>query len=103
MPDISFIFEIHQPFRINRRFYRDLLEHERIQSEDLFNLYFDSNLNRDIFARISKQCYLPANNVILNSIDQQKGEKRPFKVAYSISGAFIEQCEKWNKDVLIGV
>ena len=100
MPDISFIFEVHQPFRINRRFYQELLGSERTRTEDLFDLYFDSKLNKDIFTRISEQCYLPANNAILNSIDKQKREKRPFKVAYSISGSFIEQCEKWNKDIL---
>ncbi len=100
MPDICFIFEVHQPFRLDRNFHANLLARGSLEKGDLFELYFDSKVNRAVFDRIAKECYLPANEVILNNIDRFKGEKKGFKVAYSLSGVFVEQCERWNKDLL---
>jgi len=99
MTDICLIFEVHQPFRLNRRFHLDLVTRSGAET-DLFNLYFDRRLNKEVFDRIARGCYLPANDVILNQIDQFKKEKKRFKVAYSLSGVFIEQCEMWNQDVI---
>jgi len=94
------IFEVHQPFRLNRDFPRDLLVHLGSgKREDLFKLYFDENLNKKIFDRIARECYLPANEVILEQIDEFKRRSKRFKVAYSLSGVFLEQCEMWNQDV----
>ncbi|MDH5439322.1 MAG: alpha-amylase [Candidatus Bathyarchaeota archaeon] len=99
MTDICLIFEVHQPFRINRRFHFDLVTSPGAGT-DLFELYFDGRLNKEVFDRIARGCYLPANEVILNQIEQFKKEKKRFKVAYSLSGVFIEQCEMWNQDVI---
>jgi len=100
MTDICLIFEVHQPFRLNRNFPLDLLKHLRLgKEEDLFKLYFDNDLNKKIFDRIAKECYLPANEIILNQIDKFKRGNKRFKVAYSLSGVFLEQCEMWNQDV----
>jgi alpha-amylase len=68
--------------------------------EELFELYFDSKMNRAVFNRIAEECYLPANEIILNNIDRFKREKKSFRIAYSLSGVFVEQCERWNPDVL---
>jgi len=100
MTDICFMFEVHQPFRLNRDFQIDLLTSQRIGKEDLFELYFDSKMNRQIFDRVARECYLPANEIILNQIGRSKKGKKKFKVAYSLSGIFVEQCERWNQDVL---
>lgn len=74
--------------------------YQRITKEGLFNYYFDQNGDREIFERASKKCYLPTNRILLNLIDQHKHEKKKVKVAFSLSGVFLEQCELFNKDVL---
>jgi alpha-amylase len=100
MIDICFIFEVHQPFRLNRNFSSDLLSHKSVGKEDLFDIYFDNELNRHVFERAARKCYYPTNNVILQQIDRFKRDTKKFKVAYSISGVFIEQCERWNPNLL---
>lgn len=100
MIDICFMFEIHQPFRLNRNFSSDLLSHKSVSKEDLFDIYFDNDLNRHVFERAARKCYYPTNSVILQQIDRFKRDTKKFKVAYSISGVFIEQCEKWNPNLL---
>jgi len=71
-----------------------------VGKRDLFDLYFDHTLNREVFERAARKCYFPANGIILEQIDRFKHEVKQFKVAYSISGVFIEQCERWNPDLI---
>ncbi len=104
MTDIVFMFEVHQPYRISREF-RDKLgeliaREGRVTPEALEDIYFDNNLNRFVFERAARRCYLPANEVILNEIDRYRYENRKFKVSYSISGVFLEQAEKWMPEVI---
>ncbi len=100
MTDICFIFEVHQPFRLNRNFHQDLLSSPSVSKKDLFSLYFDDELNRYIFDRVAEKCYLPANNIILEQINRYRGHAKEFKVAYGVSGVFLEQCRLWNQDLL---
>jgi alpha-amylase len=72
----------------------------QVQVKDLFDLYFDHTLNREVMERAARKCYLPANNIILEQIDRFKHESKKFKVAYSITGVFIEQCERWVPDLI---
>lgn len=69
-------------------------------SEELFDYYFWSELDRKIFERIAEKCYLPANEIILKKIDEFKHTNKPFKVSFSISGVFLEQCKRFNPDVI---
>jgi len=98
--DICLIFEVHQPFRLNRNFHASLLERPQVKKSDLFDLYFDQTLNKHVFERAARKCYFPANNIILEQIDRFKHELKQFKVAYSLTGVFVEQCERWNPDLL---
>ncbi len=100
MTDICLMFEVHQPFRLNRNFHSDLLARGSVTKEDLFDLYFDHRLDRYIFNRAARKCYFPSNNAILEQIDRYRGGRKQFKVTYGISGVFIEQCERWNPDLL---
>ncbi len=85
MTYISLSFEVHQPYRLNREFpYQG-------------GGYFDEKLNRSTFNKISEKCYYPATETILNRLDEHKNE---FKVAFSISGVFLEQCEMYDPDLL---
>ncbi|MDY6964862.1 MAG: glycoside hydrolase family 57 protein [Halobacteriota archaeon] len=99
MLDVSLCFELHQPFRIDKK-----LVHKRIprtvKVEDLFDLYFDDESNRSIFKKISEKCYYPTTEIILNEIERHKKDKKRFKVAFSVSGIFIEQCERYDPGLL---
>ncbi len=100
MTDVCLMFEVHQPFRLNRNFHSDLLAKGKVTKKDLFNLYFDHRLNRYVFERAARKCYFPANSIILEQIEQCKKERKQFKVAYGISGVFLEQCEQWSPDLI---
>jgi alpha-amylase len=97
--DISLCFEVHQPLRLNKNFFWDSSPLKEVVP-NLREFYFDDFENRRIFERISDKCYLPANQVILESIRMHEGSDRPFKVAYSFSGVFLEQCSAYRPDVL---
>ncbi len=98
MPDVCFGFEVHQPFRILKDFNEDLSKGKK--AEELFEIYFDNEWNRDILKRVARKCYIPANEIVLKNIDKFKKEKKKFKVAYSISGVLIEQLERWAPEAL---
>ncbi len=98
--DICLIFEVHQPLRLNRNFHSDLLDRPLVGKEDLFDAYFDYDLNRHVFERAARKCYFPANNAILEQIDRTKHSQKRFRVAYGLSGVFVEQCERWNPGLL---
>ena len=100
MPDVCLIFEVHQPFRLSRNFHANLLARPQVRKSDLFDMYFDHTLNREVFERATRKCYFPANSIILEQIDHFKHEWKQFKVAYSLTGIFIEQCERWNPDLI---
>ncbi|MEM2500637.1 MAG: DUF5752 family protein [Candidatus Bathyarchaeia archaeon] len=100
LTDICLLFEVHQPLRLNRNFNLDAITRREISIKNLEEIYFDHNINREIFIRVSERCYYPASRIILEQIDRFRGEKKPFKVAFSLSGIFIEQCERWNPDLL---
>jgi alpha-amylase len=71
-----------------------------IDNGRIYHHYFNHGLNQWVYDRVANRCYLPANSIILELIDNLKHEKRKFKVTYSISGVFLELCEMFNKDVL---
>ncbi len=98
MTDVCLAFEVHQPFRINKGFSEDAAKGKKL--EDLFDLYFDNIWNKMIFERAAKKCYFPTNRIILENIDRFKGERKKFKVAYSLSGVLVEQCERWAPDLI---
>lgn len=100
MADIVLVFEVHQPFRIRKGFFWDRRMFKRVDRKELFEYYFDKDKNREIFERACRKCYLPSNEIILKSVDKHKSENRKVKVAFSLSGVFLEQCEMFNKDVL---
>jgi alpha-amylase len=100
MTDVCFMFEVHQPFRLNRNFHSDLLAKGKATKNDLFDLYFDHGLNRYIFERAARKCYLPSNKILLEQIEESKDNGKLFKIAFGISGIFLEQCELWNPDLI---
>lgn len=88
MPSVCFYFQVHQPFRIRRYSYFDI-------TKDHF--YEDEDKNKAIFEKVANKCYIPANAKMMELIKRHKGK---FRISYSLSGVFMEQCERYRPDVL---
>ena len=88
MKGICFYFEVHQPFRLKRSRVFDKVEGME---------YFDNQKNKAVFTRIAEKCYHPANELFLKLIERY-GKR--FKIAYSLTGTFIEQCRMFDEKLL---
>lgn len=95
MPFITLNFQVHQPFRIS-----NFQSNGYTSINDLSRCYFNHGLNKWVFERVANRCYLPANRILLEAIDNLKHEKKKFKVSFSLTGTFLESAEMFNKDVL---
>ena len=100
MTDIVFVFEVHQPHRLKRNLFWEGKVFKRLKKEELFNYYFDNDVDREIFKRAARKCYFPSNQILLDLIDRHRKEKRQVKVSFSVSGVFLEQCEMFDKGLL---
>ena len=69
MTDILLVFEVHQPFRIRKDFFWEHKFFKKIKPDELFDYYFERAVDRDIFNRASRKCYLPTNSIVLKAID----------------------------------
>ena len=85
---VCLLFHIHQPFRLKTyRFFNIGIDRH----------YYDEENNKTILRRIALNCYLPANELIMNLI---KKYGKDFKVTFGISGMAIEQLKKYAPRVL---
>lgn len=100
MTDVVFVFEVHQPHRLRRSLFWEGKVYKRLTKNELFNYYFDNEVDREIFKRAARKCYFPSNQILLDLIDRHKHERKQVKVSFSISGVFLEQCEMFDKDLL---
>lgn len=90
MKTICIYFQLHQPFRLKRyRFFNIGRDH----------YYFDDYANEDILQQIANRSYIPANRMLLDLVNQYKGN---FKVAFSISGVALDQLEIYAPEVIDG-
>ncbi|NOZ76388.1 MAG: alpha-amylase [Euryarchaeota archaeon] len=94
MTDICLCFEVHQPFRLKKDFFwkRRMFQ----GTEDTFKYYFSDVDNREVFSRVAGKCYFPTNQIFLDKLD----EFQELKVSFSLSGVFMEQCERYDPDLL---
>ncbi|MGC9104996.1 MAG: glycoside hydrolase family 57 protein [Thermoprotei archaeon] len=95
MRKVAIGFEVHQPFRIRRDFFWNV----RYRGSPL-ERFFDNELNRDIFERVKRKCYVPATKIVLESIEEAEEQGKEVRFFYSVSGTFLEQAERWGKEVL---
>jgi alpha-amylase len=100
LTDIVFVFEVHQPYRLRRDFFWENRIFRRLRKRELFNYYFDQPTDREIFERTSRKCYFPSTRILLDLIDKHRKDRKQVRVSFSLSGVFLEQCEKFNKDLL---
>ncbi|MDO4707558.1 MAG: alpha-amylase [Porphyromonadaceae bacterium] len=83
MKKICLCFQIHQPYRFRRYRFFDI--------GSPYHDYQDDRLNQDIFEQIAHECYLPANQMMLELLRAYPD----FRISYSISGLAIEQMEEY--------
>ncbi len=88
MTAICFYFQVHQPKRLRRYSYFDIGNS---------HYYEDDIANREIFLKVAQKCYIPACNLFLELIHRYPGI---FKIAFSLSGVFIEQCRRFKPEIL---
>lgn len=100
MTDVIFVFEVHQPHRLRKNYFWEGNLFRRVKKKELFNYYFNLELNKEVFERACKKCYFPSNNIILELIDRHKKDRKKVKFSFSISGVFLEQCEMFSRDLL---
>ncbi len=86
MTSLCFYFQVHQPMRLSKF---------SVFTKDA--PYFDDERNRTYFERVARKCYLPTNKLLLDLINTHD---KKFKIAFSLTGVFIEQCKKFYPEVL---
>lgn len=88
MKTICLYFQVHQPFRYRRYRFFDI-------GNDHY--YYDDYANETILRKVADNCYLPANQILLEAINRNKGQ---FKVAFSLSGIALEQFRIYAPEVI---
>ena len=85
---ICLYFQVHQPTRLRLYRFFDIGKDSH---------YYDDFANRTILKRIAQKCYLPMNELLLESIKKNKGK---LKLAFSISGSALEQFDRYAPEVI---
>ncbi len=84
---VCIYFQIHQPYRIDEcSFFNTHGDIDHFAGPPKFR-------NKDVFEKVAKKCYLPATQLFLDLLKKHK----EFRVSYSLSGVFLEQCEEYPK------
>lgn len=97
MAYITFYFQLHQPRRLHEI---DPIDLGRDYHENLEETYFNDGLNSLVFNRAANKCYFPATESLLDSVERLKHTYRPFKIAFSLSGVFLDQCAMFRPELL---
>jgi alpha-amylase len=88
MPVVCLNFQVHLPLRLRPCSFFDIGH---------VATYEDVTANRQLLNRVARNCYLPANRILLRQIRRHAGA---FRVAFSLTGVVVEQLEKDRPDVL---
>jgi alpha-amylase len=92
MTSVCLYFEVHQPVRLKHFSTINIG-----RKNDALNTYFNHDLNRGIFQKVAKKCYLPTNQLLLDLIHEFDGT---FRVSFSLTGTFIETCRRYMPSLL---
>jgi alpha-amylase len=100
LADICLGFEVHQPFRLRSDFYWTGRELRPLKRGELFDYYFDSAGNKEIFLKVAARSYHPALEIIQEVVDRFRGGSKEARFFFSLSGTFLEQCEAWDLELV---
>jgi alpha-amylase len=59
--------------------------------------YFDDYKNAEICRKVAAKCYMPATKTLLETVRRYDGR---FRVAFSLSGVILEQCQQHAPEVI---
>ncbi len=85
MPNVTFYFEVHQPYRLKRIY-------SFIEGKE----FIDIDKNREIFNKVADKCYIPMTKLLIDLVK----EYPEFKVNFSLTGLFLEQAEEFRPEVI---
>jgi alpha-amylase len=88
MPSVCIYFQVHQPYRLRRYSFFDIGKS---------HVYEEEEQNRQILNKVADKCYLPANGLLLELIEEYRGD---FRIAFSLTGIILEQMERYRPDAL---
>lgn len=88
MKSVCLYFSVHQPVRLR------IFNFFEIGNS---SYYYNDYSNETMLRRIAKNCYLPANKLILDLINKYHGE---FKVSFTISGTALDQFKIYAPEVI---
>ncbi len=98
MPSVCLYFKVHQPWRLKSHGFTDTSGRDH---HELHDHYFDrEGKDKEIFHRVARKCYYPANDIIKEAMEDFEDRDDDFKVTFSLTGTFIEQCKKFDPGVL---
>jgi len=86
---VCFYFQVHQPMRLNK--------HYSFFDMGMNHHYRDEAANREILLKVAQKCYLPANRMMLDLINEFRGD---FRISYAITGVAMEQFQEFCPEVL---
>lgn len=84
---LNLYFQVHQPRRLERIGFFDVGKNLPL---------FDDHMNGEIIRRVARQCYQPANLMLLELI----GKFPNIRITFSISGVALEQLKKYAPEVV---
>lgn len=87
MVALCFYFQVHQPYR---------LRHVRIDDDCSTESVFSDEKNRNVFKKVANKCYWPMGKLLEYLLLKYPED---FKVSFSFSGTFLEQCEEYDPDL----
>lgn len=87
---IVLYLHVHQPHRIAPYSVFDMGQrHSYFDDTDIVS-------NEEVFRKVAKKSYLPTNQMLLKLLNDRPN----FALNLSLTGTFLEQCERWGSDVL---
>lgn len=87
-PNICLTFKVHSPYQLRLYRFFDIGKDSH---------YYDDFANRSAMKKSAQMCYLPMNELILKLIKATGGK---LKVNFAISGAALEQMDRYQSEVL---
>lgn len=88
MPAICLCYEVHEAYQ---------LRHYTVFDMGQNSFYENDDHNCDAMLRAARQCYLPANEMMMRLIRRYKGD---FRLTFSFSGTALDQFEQYAPEVL---
>ena len=96
--NVVLLFVVHQPNRITDL--RNGLMWNRFKEGltplDILESMYDRGLDRIVFERVSKRCYVKTTRLLTELVEEHPG----FKLNFSVSGTWLEQAERYGPEAL---